>query len=68
MRLEPKAKLYHRAKYISDRGVSALCFPKPRAIDLRKALWTIVDASVTCPKCLKLMAAPPAVPTPEREL
>ncbi len=50
------ATTYHKAVLINGRGgVSALCFKRPRAIDLKKALWTIVDDSVTCPKCLRLM-------------
>ena len=49
-------KLYHRADKINkDGGVSGLCFKRPRAINLRKALWTIRDEATTCPKCLKVM-------------
>lgn len=52
----PKAKVYHRASKIAPNGdVSALCFARPRAIDLSKALWTIRDEAVTCPKCLAEM-------------
>lgn len=52
----PKPKLYHRAgKMRSDGAVSALCFKRPRPIDLRKALWTVIDLQVTCPKCRELI-------------
>jgi hypothetical protein len=39
-----------------DGAVSALCFKRPREIDLSKSTWTICDEDVTCPKCLALMA------------
>ena len=53
----PLAKLYHKAgKMRSDGAVSALCFARPRAIDLTRALWTIRPEAVTCPKCKKVMA------------
>lgn len=49
-------KLYHRASKIHDDGkVSALCFARPRPIDLSRASWTIRDEAVTCPRCLRLM-------------
>ncbi len=52
----PKAKVYHRADKIAPNGdVSALCYQRPRPIDLRKASWTIRDEGVTCPKCLAEM-------------
>ena len=40
---------------VSARGVSALYFPKPRAIDLKRAAWTIRASAVTCEKCLKIL-------------
>jgi len=40
---------------VSALGVSALCFPKPRAIDLKRAAWTIRASAVTCEKCLKIL-------------
>lgn len=46
---------YHFAKHFSERGVSALGFPKPRAIDLKRAAWTIRASAVTCEKCLKIL-------------
>jgi hypothetical protein len=60
----PKVRVYHRAHLISERGVSALCFSRPRPIDLRRALWTNRDEAVTCPRCLKLIAERNA-PTPQ---
>ena len=47
--------LLQAADKISARGVSALCFPKPRAIDLKRAAWTIRASAVTCEKCLKIL-------------
>lgn len=42
----------HRASKIRDDGrVSALCFKRPRAIDLQVASWTINGPLVTCEKC-----------------
>ncbi len=35
----PYTKPYHKAALISERGVSALCFKSPRAINLKRALW-----------------------------
>lgn len=50
-------KIYHMANKVNaGGGVSALCFPIPRSIDLKKELWTILDEAVTCPKCLKIIA------------
>lgn len=50
-------KIYHLAAKFADGGrkVSALCFKRPRAIDLTRELWTITRTGVTCPKCLKIM-------------
>ena len=49
-------KIYHRAdKMDPDGNVSALCFKRPKAIDLSKASWTIRDEAVTCPKCRKII-------------
>ena len=49
-------KKYHKAALFGQDGsVSALCFSRPRAIDLSRALWTIVDDAVTCKKCLRAM-------------
>ena len=36
-------------------GVSALCFARKRAIDMRKATWTTSWKGVTCKKCLKIL-------------
>ena len=51
-------KKYHMADLIMPGYVSALCFAKPRAINLKVALWTIVPEAVTCKKCLRLMGLP----------
>ena len=51
-------KIYHRAAGFNERGgVSALCFSRPREINLRVASWTIRDDAVTCPKCRKILEA-----------
>ncbi len=57
MKSAPRQRpVLHRAAKINDRGdVSALCFTRPRAIDLRRATWTNRDEAVTCPKCLSLL-------------
>lgn len=52
---DAKPKIVHRAgKVAMNGGVSARCFAKPRAIDLRRASWTLRDEAVTCPKCRAL--------------
>lgn len=51
----PKQKLVHRAgKIRPDGAVSARCFKRPRAIDMKRASWTTTAAGVTCPNCLAL--------------
>lgn len=53
-------RVYHRADKISAGGVSALCFKRPRAIDMRPdsgQTWTTDDAAVTCPRCRKAITA-----------
>jgi hypothetical protein len=46
----------HKAKYMDGHGnTSALCFAKPRAVDLSRETAVLVDGNVTCPKCLALM-------------
>lgn len=51
-------KVVHRAAQVSDGGkVSALCFSKPRAIDLARESWTLRDDAVTCPACRSAMEA-----------
>ena len=50
-------KTYHMADKVNPQGgVSALCFGKPRAIDLTRALWTNRQEAVTCKKCLAILA------------
>lgn len=61
-----KERIYHRAAQVNQHGnVAALCFSKPRRINLRQAMWTLRDEAVTCPKCKALIAArTPKEPTP----
>lgn len=62
-------KVYHYAHMMNPKGkVSPLCADKPRAINLDRASWTIVEAQVTCPKCLKrLKERHPQQPTGARK-
>lgn len=54
----PPTRVRHRGAAIDERGrVSALCFPKPRAIDMKRATWVMSDEAVTCPKCKALILA-----------
>lgn len=51
-------KVCHKARHVSDRGnVSALCYSKPRAINLSRASWTLRDEAVTCRRCRALIKA-----------
>lgn len=51
-------KIVHRAGKVSSGGsVSALCYPKPRPIDIRRESWTLRDDAVTCPACRSAMEA-----------
>ena len=53
-------KKYHKAAGMNKRGgVTALCFDKPRAINLKRALWAMDPKAVTCKKCLEAMAKEP---------
>lgn len=53
----PKVRVYHMASKINENGdVSALCFARPRAINLSVATWTNRKDAVTCPKCIKALA------------
>ena len=54
----PPTKVRHRGDKIDQRGrVSALCFPKPRAIDMKRATWVMRDEAVTCRNCLAIINA-----------
>lgn len=57
-------RVRHRGDKIDQHGrVSALCFPTPRAIDMKRATWVMNDEGVTCPKCRALIeqrAIPPS--------
>jgi hypothetical protein len=48
---------YHMAGLVATDGrVSALCYKRPKAINLsRGQSWTIRPEAVTCPKCLKIL-------------
>lgn len=52
-------RVYHRAKHFREGGaVSPLCAKRPRALRIDKGeMWTLLDEGVTCPRCLKLIAA-----------
>ena len=53
-----EGKVYHRASKIASNGdVSALCYAKPRRINLARESWTLIDSAVTCPKCRALIDA-----------
>ena len=57
------SKTYHKADKIAPDGrVSALCFKRPRAIDLKRATWTINDDAVTCGKCIAKIVASETLP------
>ena len=58
----PPTRMRHRAGKIDPKGrVSALCFPKPRAIDMKRATWVMNDDAVTCPKCRAITRAAAAL-------
>lgn len=41
------------ASLVNPEGkVSALCYKKPRAINLSQALWTTDEKAATCKRCL----------------
>lgn len=65
----PKLKPVHRAKLgREDGGVSPLCADVPRRINLARATWTLIDALVTCPRCLVRIALAAAGRALEREV
>lgn len=46
-------KVYHKVAFVRpDGAVSPLCAKKPRALNLRRELWTLRWEAVTCPRCL----------------
>ncbi len=60
----PKFRLYHLAdKTRPDGAVSAACFASPRAIDMKRATWTLRSEAVTCPKCRAIIDARNAEPS-----
>lgn len=55
-----RQRVYHfTAKVRCDGAMSALCYRRPRPINLRLALWTIREEAVTCPKCKALLETTP---------
>ena len=50
-------KVYHFAAKVNERGdVSALCYTRPHAINLKRGQsWTHRAEAVTCPRCRKLL-------------
>ena len=56
----PRQKIVHFGSKWSQHGdVSALCFAKPRPIQLAVSTWTICPQFVTCPKCKTLLEKAP---------
>lgn len=56
----PKQKPYHMAEWVdADGNVSPLCATAFRPINLTRGLWTNRAEAVTCPKCKRLLSAPP---------
>lgn len=52
---ENKPRVVHMASKMSSKGgVSPLCAPSPRAINLKVASWTLTRNFVTCKHCLKM--------------
>lgn len=50
-------KIYHLAKQQDGQGrVSPLCADPPRALNLKRELWTLRPEAVTCKKCLAKLA------------
>jgi len=49
-------KKYHMVHLLgSDGSVSALCFKKPRPINLKVSGWTNQKKDVTCLSCVRLL-------------
>jgi hypothetical protein len=51
-------KVYHIASKMNDEGeVSALCYKKPKAINLQRGQsWTLVPETATCSRCRDLVS------------
>jgi hypothetical protein len=50
--VEPLRRLVHLASLVNcDGSVSARCYRRPRAINLKRATWTLDPRKVTCPRC-----------------
>jgi hypothetical protein len=50
-------KTMHRVMFPDGEGtVTALCFGTPKPINRRIAGWTMKDSTVTCRRCLGMMA------------
>lgn len=49
----PPTRTRHMADKVNARGgVSALCFPTPKAINMKRETWVTDARAVTCAKCL----------------
>jgi hypothetical protein len=58
--MPPAEKPVHMAAKVAPDGrVSPLCAARPRAIDLRRATWTLRPEAVTCPRCLAALKESP---------
>ncbi len=56
MRPNRDTRICHLARSIrADGAVSAMCFTRPRAIDMTRATWTINRKAVTCSKCAEII-------------
>lgn len=52
------ARIVHLAGAVTPSGdVSAVCFKKPRPIDMKQATWTTSTDLVTCERCLAKLAS-----------
>jgi hypothetical protein len=62
-----RKRIRHMAKLISEQGVSAQCFEKPRAINMRRENWTTDPDAVTCVKCKTALDSLSTLKEPDRE-
>ena len=61
-------KTIHMADKVNERGgVSAKCFERPRAIDLKRSTWTLRLEAITCRKCLRTIGTSPVTKTKDEK-